>query len=449
MQAASANVPPRRQTSAPLVVTRTTPPPREDDSTMQQQHTLECDYDKSPTNIYRAIEARNWKQVIKMLEDEDDDSRTQQCATWVVRKEPNGQLRWRLLPLHAALIFRAPHEVIEALLEVFPAGAKFKDDQGMLPLHLCLRNKTPDFAIIEELLTAHPGAIYVNDRKGRTPLQGGLAAMKDSDVESKSILTVLQLVSQISAAGEKQKFLQEQSQSKQQRLKLEQEQQSQRWNQLHKDFEREYANLLIEKDELKKEYQAKLQASLQNETDSKLQLMEAHRRLESLQSPASRRRELCLQEENQNLRRLLQNMVDTHSSLAVQLEEWNVEQEQRTELLRQCIELDQSSTSRLEFIDQWKHDLEEIRSSAVGQLDSLLTKEASQSTEDDGEDQYGVEGVTENEEREALVEVEDEENEKEAEITEHNQCRESSSCDSASINVEQEEKKDGSPSPPA
>jgi len=154
----------------------------------------ECDYDKSPSPLYKAIEAKNWDVIEEM------DNLEQQCATWVVRKEPTGRLRWRLLPLHAAIIFQAPTSILEILIGIYPDAAAAKDDQGMLPLHLVLRNAPTDLGALEELLTAHPAGVLVHDRKGRTPLQSGLAAQGDTPTEA-SVLTILDMYTSIVTAA--------------------------------------------------------------------------------------------------------------------------------------------------------------------------------------------------------------------------------------------------------
>lgn len=133
-----------------------------------RNNTLECDYDVNPTFLYQAIEARQWKHARDFLE--SNNQAHAQAATWVIRKETSGKLRWRLLPLHAAIIFGSPLEILELLLGEYPAAAQSKDDQGMLPLHLSFRN-FQSWDILEELLTAYPYAISVKDRRGRTPLQ--------------------------------------------------------------------------------------------------------------------------------------------------------------------------------------------------------------------------------------------------------------------------------------
>jgi predicted nucleic acid-binding Zn-ribbon protein len=92
-----------------------------------------------------------------------------EARTWVFRKKFDGKLRWRLLPVHAAIIFKAPEHVIEALLGAYPRGAECKDDRGMLPLHLAFRNGSSE-DIVDLLLVAYPQFIDVKDRKGRIPL---------------------------------------------------------------------------------------------------------------------------------------------------------------------------------------------------------------------------------------------------------------------------------------
>ena len=147
---------------------------------------FECDYDQNPTVLYQAIEAKQWDYAVSLItnkvnnvdddndEHDDDNDEEEPSSTWVVRKELNGKLRWRLLPLHAAVIFGSPLKLVELLLLDYPLAAQCKDDRGMLPLHLAFRNEAC-WDIIEELLTAYPLAVFMTDRKGRTPLKCGVS----------------------------------------------------------------------------------------------------------------------------------------------------------------------------------------------------------------------------------------------------------------------------------
>jgi ankyrin repeat protein len=125
----------------------------------------EVDYDEGATELYRRIEGRDWDGAMARLE-----SHPFEAKTWVSRKEHNSaKIRWRLLPLHATCIFRAPLALIEALIDIYRDGPQMKDDQGMLPIHLACRNGGSK-GVILTLLNAFPESYNVKDRKGRTPL---------------------------------------------------------------------------------------------------------------------------------------------------------------------------------------------------------------------------------------------------------------------------------------
>jgi hypothetical protein len=130
----------------------------------QSLATLECDFDKNPSPLYLSIQNKKWEEAISRAE-----SCPGECKTWTSRKEDDGKLRWRLLPLHAAVIFKAPEALIQTLLVLYPRAARLKDDQGMLPIHLSLRNESP-VSIVQLLLMSFIGCLEVKDRKGRVPL---------------------------------------------------------------------------------------------------------------------------------------------------------------------------------------------------------------------------------------------------------------------------------------
>lgn len=93
---------------------------------------LECDFDKYRTNIYSCLQERDWNGVIYQSHFFPAEART-----YVYRRDPKtNALRWRVLPIHGAILAGAPLNVVEALLTAYPDGAKSVDDQGMLPIHL-------------------------------------------------------------------------------------------------------------------------------------------------------------------------------------------------------------------------------------------------------------------------------------------------------------------------
>ncbi len=138
---------------------------------MNSNETPICDYDVNPTRLYLGIQHKKWSEVYDIIQ-----AHPQQTKTWVQRKEEEDvisgtkdRLRWKLLPLHAAIIFKAPESIIQALLTAFPRACCYKDDQGMLPIHLALRNESSE-AIVTMLLVAFPQCTQIGDRKNRTPI---------------------------------------------------------------------------------------------------------------------------------------------------------------------------------------------------------------------------------------------------------------------------------------
>ena len=87
----------------------------------------ECDYDRTPTQLYKLIEHKKWDAAITRAQ-----SCPEEAATWVCRRDgkkggAGEQIRWRLLPLHATCVFRSPLSLIEALIEAYPDGTQMKD----------------------------------------------------------------------------------------------------------------------------------------------------------------------------------------------------------------------------------------------------------------------------------------------------------------------------------
>jgi len=124
----------------------------------------EGDFDEDPVLLYMALQDKKWSEAMAILEKTPEEART-----WVFRKGPQGAgVRWRLLPIHGAIIFQAPPEVIESLLLIFPEGSSCKDDEGSLPIHLAYKRGSSE-AIVTLLLDAFPASIDAEDRKGRTP----------------------------------------------------------------------------------------------------------------------------------------------------------------------------------------------------------------------------------------------------------------------------------------
>jgi hypothetical protein len=170
----------------------------------------EVDYYENPTELFRWINYRKWGGAWARVE-----SNPEECATWVVsRHSSDGRILWRSLPLHLvcmqsggvidtensnnimgkdsrdasdsthparssqsqqrSLYFQQLEKLTEAILFAYPDAAKAIDDQGMLPLHLCINNASESNCINERimllLLVAYPAGLGIRDNRGRTPM---------------------------------------------------------------------------------------------------------------------------------------------------------------------------------------------------------------------------------------------------------------------------------------
>lgn len=138
---------------------------RVDEEEKWDTETDEREFDKNPTVLYALVQKKLWKETIARAK-----SNPKEARAFISRREKkDGKIRWRLLPLHAAIVFKAPEDVIEVLLTAYPKAAEAKDDQGMLPLHLAFRNSA-SAGVVSSLLLAFPQSVDSPDRKNRVPL---------------------------------------------------------------------------------------------------------------------------------------------------------------------------------------------------------------------------------------------------------------------------------------
>ena len=136
--------------------------------------TLEVDFDKNLTELYRAITDQDWDTAVRVCKQDPD-----QAATWVVRhyepeeddeaEEEELEIMWRFLPLHSACARQPPAAVVTALLRAYPDGAKCQDDQGMYALHYACGNQASR-DIVRLLLVSFPEAAQMVDPRGMLPI---------------------------------------------------------------------------------------------------------------------------------------------------------------------------------------------------------------------------------------------------------------------------------------
>lgn len=120
-----------------------------------------------PTVLYELIKSRKWSAVVNRLRNQR--CAVEEAATWIVERNVDDSVRWKLLPLHQACENQAPSELIRALLDIHPPSVLMKDSAGDLPLHLACRERA-SFKTICLLVETDPDAAKVVDEEGRLPL---------------------------------------------------------------------------------------------------------------------------------------------------------------------------------------------------------------------------------------------------------------------------------------
>jgi len=101
------------------------------------------------------VSSRNWKCVLSWIAFHPDE------VSSFVDKEGKSIL-------HHACLFRAPLDVIEAILFSAPELAKLGNDNEELPLHWAVRLSLP-LPVLKRLLEAHPRSVFLKDRDGQMP----------------------------------------------------------------------------------------------------------------------------------------------------------------------------------------------------------------------------------------------------------------------------------------
>ena len=154
-------------------------------SSDHEEKILECDYDSKCTKLYKSIEGKKWDEIIYFLETgkwyfdttvftsiffgSGPDPRFIESRTWVTALDEMGNVRWCQLPLHAAITFQAPFEVVKKLVEVYPESVRCADDQDMLPLHYTFRFGSED-KVLAYILEEFPQAVKKKALRDRLPL---------------------------------------------------------------------------------------------------------------------------------------------------------------------------------------------------------------------------------------------------------------------------------------
>jgi hypothetical protein len=170
------------------------------------------DYDDNPTRLFMFIQQRAWSLTLTQLQNHPEEAKIWVFRKAVLEKAPNvpdanenmealvvqhsslvvhdgretAKFRWRLLPLHAAIVLGAPADIIAEIIHAYPNAAQKTDERGSLPVHLASSRLDVDSEgekVVLQLFGAYPDSIDIQDRKGRTPSELAKLARSRKNVE--------------------------------------------------------------------------------------------------------------------------------------------------------------------------------------------------------------------------------------------------------------------------
>lgn len=130
------------------------------------------DYNTNVTRLFAYLHQRKWTRAVEHIITEEG---RHEASIWVARyqeeeKEKKKKLLWKLLPIHAAIVYNAPPEVVQIVIRKYPDGCRKVDDRGCTPLHLAIGKGMASAQIIAMLVRACPDSVDMTDRRGLTPL---------------------------------------------------------------------------------------------------------------------------------------------------------------------------------------------------------------------------------------------------------------------------------------
>jgi len=142
---------------------------------------------RQQTPLFNDIQSQKWERVLSFLEtgkatnfafcgfvpgnDSTEpplDSRVQ-VKTWVNTEDWWGKTIARRLPIHVAIMQKAPIQLVRKLTDIYPEGARAQDLDGNLPLHLSFKHDSLD-DIVSLLLKVFPEGVGVKNKIGKQPV---------------------------------------------------------------------------------------------------------------------------------------------------------------------------------------------------------------------------------------------------------------------------------------
>jgi len=136
----------------------------------------DVNYNDGATELCKHIENRRWREAAERCRSEPLETKI-----WVYRMDKRKKkVMWRMLPIHTAILYRAPTYVILDLIEANPEGPMQSDDRKMLPIHMACRVICKE-DVLRVLLKHKLETVIAKDDKGRTPKDILMDDKRDQD----------------------------------------------------------------------------------------------------------------------------------------------------------------------------------------------------------------------------------------------------------------------------
>lgn len=162
---------------------------------MEADALRDVSYNDGATELYKHLENKRWREAAERCRTEPIETKI-----WVFRMDKtNKKMLWRMLPIHTAILYRAPVYVILELINANPEGPSQFDDRKMLPIHMACRVICKE-DVLRVLLKHKMDTVVAKDAKGRTPRdilmddkrdQDSKVLKKVADRNKKNLLKVL------------------------------------------------------------------------------------------------------------------------------------------------------------------------------------------------------------------------------------------------------------------
>jgi hypothetical protein len=162
---------------------------------LESQQMIDIDYNEGATELYKHIENHRWREAAERSRNEPIETKI-----WVYRMEKKRKnVLWRMLPLHTAILYRAPVYVILDLIHANSDAINETDYRKMLPIHMACRVICKE-DVLRVLLKHKIDTVTAKDAKGRTPRdilqedkrdQDSKVLKKVADRNRKNLLKVL------------------------------------------------------------------------------------------------------------------------------------------------------------------------------------------------------------------------------------------------------------------